>query len=102
MVWWTRSTSRRNRLNEVRPRRPEQYLYIRNLDVGVDYVSMKSGLEDRNNQGDRYAVQHEQAVSMKSGLEDRNNGVETSRRQGPAGCLNEVRPRRPEQSDIVE
>ena len=44
---------------------------------------------------------HEQecpkAVSMKSGLEGRNNGRSQSARSSPWRCLNEVRPRRPEQ-----
>ena len=38
-------------------------------------VSMKSGLEDRNNRGSLSAVPKDTQVSMKSGLEDRNNTV---------------------------
>ena len=38
-------------------------------------VSMKSGLEDRNNPAGRSWPACEQHVSMKSGLEDRNNVV---------------------------
>ena len=38
-------------------------------------VSMKSGLEDRNNRGSLSAVPKDPQVSMKSGLEDRNNTV---------------------------
>ena len=38
-------------LNEVRPRRPEQYeVYLTHSD-GMSEVSMKSGLEGRNNSG---------------------------------------------------
>ena len=37
-------------------------------------VSMKSGLEDRNNKIEDIYVGLIEAVSMKSGLEDRNNG----------------------------
>ena len=84
---------------------------------------MKSGLEDRNNEGVRRArvtvrpslnevrpgrpeqfydwVDKGQVpayVSMKSGLEDRNNGPGTGRKGVPPQGLNEVRPGRPEQS----
>ena len=61
-------------LNEVRPGRPEQSVEVADVEFHGGHVSMKSGLEDRNNQyiegtsgswGDN--------VSMKSGLEDRNN-----------------------------
>ena len=61
------------------------------------YVSMKSGLEGRNNErkdGCHPAGRH---VSMKSGLEGRNNSFSE---KGPSPArqrLNEVRPRRPEQ-----
>ena len=61
-------------LNEVRPRRPEQYLFFAQAPALMTVVSMKSGLEGRNN-----------------GAAARG----TSRKK--AG-LNEVRPRRPEQS----
>ena len=37
------------RLNEVRPRRPEQYVIAKNSDDPETVVSMKSGLEGRNN-----------------------------------------------------
>ena len=61
-------------LNEVRPRRPEQ---SRGSDVRTmlaNLVSMKSGLEGRNNQvRQRMVPIHGELVSMKSGLEDRNN-----------------------------
>ena len=62
------------RLNEVRPRRPEQYARVTAVSICLAIVSMKSGLEGRNN-----------LIG------------------GPAcwcatGRLNEVRPRRPEQS----
>ena len=36
-------------------------------------VSMKSGLEDRNNEAEEAEAEEAEAVSMKSGLEDRNN-----------------------------
>ena len=37
------------RLNEVRPRRPEQSRWLSNAAVTAEAVSMKSGLEGRNN-----------------------------------------------------
>ena len=37
-------------------------------------VSMKSGLEGRNNKRTRYRTHRSLIVSMKSGLEGRNNG----------------------------
>ena len=60
-------------LNEVRPGRPEQSNERNHHEYRCN-VSMKSGLEDRNNPVQltaetRVAV----VVSMKSGLEDRNN-----------------------------
>ena len=66
-------------------------------------VSMKSGLEDRNNCEYPIMPATHSAVSMKSGLEDRNNALSRRGRQ----CrflrrLNEVRPRRPEQSGPQE
>ena len=85
-------------------------------------VSMKSGLEGRNNLWAEPEGNHDHTVSMKSGLEGRNNGRiediyvgmvnEVSMKSGLEGrnnspipilkpqkadCLNEVRPRRPEQ-----
>ena len=85
------------RLNEVRPRRPEQlgYPYPESRQLRV---SMKSGLEGRNNPL-RDAHSHVDApVSMKSGLEGRNNEPEATRRSHLVHPrLNEVRPRRPEQ-----
>ena len=39
-------------------------------------------------------------VSMKSGLEDRNNLVWATSLERITACLNEVRPGRPEQFDI--
>ena len=59
---------------------------------------MKSGLEDRNNNGARTATATSLLVSMKSGLEDRNNeGCARSWNPDRGTCLNEVRPGRPEQ-----
>ena len=59
---------------------------------------MKSGLEGRNNTSiadtDRVAGK----VSMKSGLEGRNNAMSPGTVNITMWCLNEVRPRRPEQS----
>ena len=60
-------------LNEVRPRRPEQFVNV-HKGFKILVVSMKSGLEGRNNAG-----------------ASRVTCCATS-------CLNEVRPRRPEQS----
>ena len=117
------SSSRPACLNEVRPRRPEQYgEFNRIASTTWGAVSMKSGLEGRNNQGHSMTPEYARAVSMKSGLEGRNNGRHDSP-DGRAACvsmksglegrnnqthrgdcalggyrLNEVRPRRPEQS----
>ena len=59
---------------------------------------MKSGLEGRNNITPNGEGGKDVAVSMKSGLEGRNNPIfpQASWRPSPR-CLNEVRPRRPEQ-----
>ena len=46
---WT-SSSEISRLNEVRPRRPEQFGNVLVHAVQLLVVSMKSGLEGRNNQ----------------------------------------------------
>ena len=60
-------------LNEVRPRRPEQFV-PEGLDCGADMiVSMKSGLEGRNNEKGKVHNGAFAVVSMKSGLEGRNN-----------------------------
>ena len=48
-------------------------------------VSMKSGLEGRNNVQDRGEGVAAHAVSMKSGLEGRNNPHKTNLKWGP--CL---------------
>ena len=108
-------------LNEVRPRRPEQSIPCRWPAETPRVVSMKSGLEGRNNRARGGEQAGHQRVSMKSGLEGRNNyplprrwallgkvsmksGLEgrNNLSTGPRGvaassCLNEVRPRRPEQ-----
>ena len=63
------------RLNEVRPGRPEQYGARPWLNKLSEFVSMKSGLEDRN-----------------------NGAVLLQQRREVVG-LNEVRPGRPEQSE---
>ena len=87
------------RLNEVRPRRPEQCWICMSRVLITLSVSMKSGLEGRNNPlqtagpGNRGCY-----VSMKSGLEGRNNLlVRASGEAARLRRLNEVRPRRPEQ-----
>ena len=62
------------RLNEVRPRRPEQSDHGPTAPEAAEPVSMKSGLEGRNNGVIRLIEGEEQVkVSMKSGLEGRNN-----------------------------
>ena len=65
-------------LNEVRPRRPEQCKRTK-MSKKQSYVSMKSGLEGRNNtlvaEGDNLP----DWVSMKSGLEGRNNAANKSK-----------------------
>ena len=60
-------------------------------------VSMKSGLDGRNNPGHADVQSGVSGVSMKSGLDGRNN--ENSSKQSTHGehGLNEVRPRWPEQ-----
>ena len=62
------------RLNEVRPRWPEQWNIGTFTAAGVKLVSMKSGLDGRNNVS---RIRHT--------------------KRSPE-CLNEVRPRWPEQS----
>ena len=64
-----------NSLNEVRPRRPEQFLLAEVLEVKYLQVSMKSGLEGRNNWVNHRGGFCRAPVSMKSGLEGRNNGT---------------------------
>ena len=87
-------------LNEVRPGRPEQCAPHASARGAMPVVSMKSGLEDRNNRARLRDLCGEfVAVSMKSGLEDRNNPRIPGFSVYPAkGGLNEVRPGRPEQS----
>ena len=47
--WWAYTTHDKNNcLNEVRPRRPEQYMSFPDTKFNA-LVSMKSGLEGRNN-----------------------------------------------------
>ena len=60
-------------LNGVRPRRPEQFLYIGDNCLQLFCVSMESGLEDRNNIRSFIKNRKSLRVSMESGLEDRNN-----------------------------
>ena len=71
--------------------------------VAVDAVvavSMKSGLEGRNNRPVLEAQGRSNSrVSMKSGLEGRNNQRAGEDRRPGCRCLNEVRPRRPEQCE---
>ena len=85
-------------LNEVRPRRPEQSIPCRWPAETPRVVSMKSGLEGRNNRARGGEQAGHQRVSMKSGLEGRNNLSTGPRGVAASSCLNEVRPRRPEQS----
>ena len=60
-------------LNEVRPRRPEQWINGDSSHEAGRVVSMKSGLEGRNNEVANEGASGEVGVSMKSGLEGRNN-----------------------------
>ena len=111
-------------LNEVRSWRPEQFGDLAALGFDAEWVSMKSGLGDRNNQAagppplqprkivsmksglgdrnnDRRVLSRRCAgrVSMKSGLGDRNNETVSSIRLSTGSLrLNEVRSWRPEQS----
>ena len=59
---------------------------------------MKSGLEGRNNPDDDDNSGSIEVVSMKSGLEGRNNPTASCMPSLIPAGLNEVRPRRPEQS----
>ena len=61
---------------------------------------MKSGLEGRNNLVSFHYTKRVKIVSMKSGLEGRNNWKFLNPRRFLDVRLNEVRPRRPEQSKI--
>ena len=58
---------------------------------------MKSGLEGRNNELPEPGLADGLLVSMKSGLEGRNNAFIRYEDEYSVNCLNEVRPRRPEQ-----
>ena len=71
----------RNSLNEVRPRRPEQSLQKYRHFVRNATVSMKSGLEGRNNIPAGGVESLAEDVSMKSGLEGRNNATPTPARR---------------------
>ena len=74
-------------------------MYARALDcLLANGVSMKSGLEGRNNALVPQALATALTVSMKSGLEGRNNTVVEIFPSFSVLRLNEVRPRRPEQS----
>ena len=89
-------------LNEVRPRRPEQSSSKRLSSATRLGVSMKSGLEGRNNLLDSPKDPGIHWVSMKSGLEGRNNPHGRGRGRRGLRRLNEVRPRRPEQSTTMD
>ena len=67
------------------------------VDDSEAIVSMKSGLEGRNNQDRGQVHGRETNVSMKSGLEGRNNIRNKPFSFVLVHSLNEVRPRRPEQ-----
>ena len=71
-------------LNEVRPRRPEQSLRATTSSADGQGVSMKSGLEGRNNGVVEWVMSKgNEDVSMKSGLEGRNN----HRGSASTGCV---------------
>ena len=94
----TASWRQKQCLNEVRPRWPEQSPTCEILDRLNDWVSMKSGLDGRNNLPDLVATVGHDVVSMKSGLDGRNNCAYLARiARTSEECLNEVRPRWPEQ-----
>ena len=111
-----------NRLNRVRPRRPEQCSIRVVTMLLVKVVSIESGLEGRNNQqrapgvrGPNLEVSIESGlegrnnvewiarvgdwlvVSIESGLEGRNNRSSITTDVPQPVRLNRVRPRRPEQ-----
>ena len=89
-------------------------------------VSMKSGLDGRNNiwtmgwcfaqyfclnevrprwpeqcKGEKSQKKNGRTVSMKSGLDGRNNGKGGKSQEEQENCLNEVRPRWPEQWSLT-
>ena len=84
-------------LNEVRPGRPEQYRCALTRRIVKVWVSMKSGLEGRNNHTSLSKTPKVTGVSMKSGLEGRNNFLSVMSHGMLSISLNEVRPGRPEQ-----
>ena len=70
------STASAARLNEVRSWRPEQCCRRQTIPMPTNFVSMKSGLGDRNNGDLTLSLNLRQIwVSMKSGLGDRNNWI---------------------------
>ena len=73
ITWPAIRTSWHSSLNEVRPRRPEQWINGDSSHEAGRVVSMKSGLEGRNNEVANEGASGEVGVSMKSGLEGRNN-----------------------------
>ena len=85
-------------LNEVRPRRPEQF-----VDV-LEQVPMNRSLNEVRPRRPEQSTDNpydpmDEFVSMKSGLEGRNNRhLQFCCRRPRHRRLNEVRPRRPEQS----
>ena len=93
--------SQPQRLNEVRPRRPEQWYRRENSPEPPELVSMKSGLEGRNNGNVALTAEAQEGVSMKSGLEGRNNVARKTSLKATTQRLNEVRPRRPEQYCVI-
>ena len=85
-------------LNEVRPRRPEQYDTNPALGIRLD-VSMKSGLEGRNNPHWQQSTAAPPPHSLNEVRPRRPEQccAQNSTASHPPARLNEVRPRRPEQ-----
>ena len=73
-------SAKRNCLNGVRPRWPEQSLAAR-LQDAFRVVSMESGLDGRNNIWIKAVKEKSNKVSMESGLDGRNNSEDTGREQ---------------------
>ena len=92
---WVAERQTNSRLNEVRPRRPEQLMVPITL-IRAFMVSMKSGLEGRNNCMLLLARKSRSRLN-----EVRPRRPEQSPQSSVGRCreagLNEVRPRRPEQ-----
>ena len=97
---WVRGRRpRMSNLNEVRPRRPEQYAGVGGEVREDAAISMKSGLEGRNNPGG-WGIRRTRLSPYLNEVRPRRpeQCAADKADEGWRGNLNEVRPRRPEQS----